>query len=222
MTDVVGALKEECGALLGVLGEVTEFGVLTNCPPWDLGELVVHMGDSVRLKGRLPHGEERANLVSAADYYRRAERGTVEYRQGNVDRTRELAGEVLARESAVGWFERVAREAVGLFEGDDLGRVVEVRGKGAMRLGDWVATRVIAVAAHGVDVAITLGREPWTTEAALGVVRPVFVELLGEEPSEELGWSDQEFLVVGTGRRELTESEREVLGERGEKFPLLS
>jgi hypothetical protein len=109
-----------------------------------------------------------------------------------------------------------------LVEGDDLGRVVEVPGVGAMRLGDWVATRVVAVAAHGLDVAISLGREGWTTVGALAVVRPVFVDLLGEEPSGELGWDDAAFLAVATGRRPLSEEEREVLGERAGRFPLLS
>jgi len=73
-----------------------------------------------------------------------------------------------------------------------------------------------------VDVAITLGREAWTTEAALGVMRPVFVELLGEEPPVSLGWDEGVFLAVATGRRRLTDGERAVLGERAERFPLLS
>ena len=89
-------------------------------------------------------------------------------------------------------------------------------------MGDWAATRVIAVAAHGLDVAITLGWEPWTTEAALAVVRPVFVDLLGAEPTAALEWDNGTFLAVATGRRALTEAERVLLGSRRERFPLLS
>ena len=59
-------------------------------------------------------------------------------------------------------------------------------------------------------------------EAALKVMRPVFVELLGEEPPVSLGWDDGAFLAVATGRRVLTESERVLLGSRHERFPLLS
>jgi len=161
-------------------------------------------------------------LFSAADYYRRAERDTAEYRQRNVERTVRLAGSVPAGVSVVEWFGRVAGETVGLLEGDDLGRVVSIPGRGPMRLGDWVATRVVAVAAHGLDVAITLGRESWTTREALAVVRPVFVDLLGGEPVEELGWDDAAFLAVATGRRALSDEEKVVLGERAGRFPLLS
>jgi len=222
--DSLGALRAECGALVRVLGGIGADGFLlpTNCPPWDLGELVVHMADSVSLGRMLPDGDVSEGLFSAADYYRRPERDTAEYRQRNVERAVRLAGSVPAGVSAVEWFERVAGETVALLEGDDLGRVVFVPGRGSMRLGDWVATRVVAVAAHSLDVAITLGREGWTTGEALEVVRPVFVDLLGGEPAEELGWDDAAFLAVATGRRGLNDEERAVLGERAERFPLLS
>jgi uncharacterized protein (TIGR03083 family) len=222
--DSLGALRGECGALVRVLGglEGGAFLLPTNCPPWDLGELVVHVADSVSLRRKLPDGGVDEALFSAADYYRRAERGTAEYRQRNVERAVRLAGSVPPGVSVVEWFERVAGETVALLEGDDLGRVVSIPGRGPMRLGDWVATRVVAVAAHGLDVAITLGRESWTTREALDLVRPVFVDLLGGEPAEELGWDDAAFLAVGTGRRALTDEERVVLGERAGRFPLLS
>ncbi|MFC0546549.1 maleylpyruvate isomerase family mycothiol-dependent enzyme [Kutzneria chonburiensis] len=220
--DSLGALRAECGALVRVLRglESSAFVVPTNCPPWDLGELVVHMADSVSLRRKLSDGDGR--LFSAADYYRRPERGSEEYRRKNVEKTQRLAGSVPAGVTAVEWFERVAGETLAVLEGDDLGRVVEVPGFGVMRLGDWVATRVVAVAAHGLDVAISLGREGWTTEEALRVVRPVFVDLFEGEPAVELGWDDVAFLAVATGRRLLTDREREVLGERAGRFPLLS
>jgi hypothetical protein len=66
----------------------------TNCPPWDLGELVVHMADSIRLTRRFVDAEARAVVTSAADYYRRVERDTEEYRRKNVDRAQELVGRV--------------------------------------------------------------------------------------------------------------------------------
>jgi uncharacterized protein (TIGR03083 family) len=222
--DVVVALRVESEALVGVLRglDAASFGLVTNCPPWDLAELVVHMGDSVNLRRAFGDAELGMRVGSAADYYRRPERGTSEYRQRNVDESQERAREVLVDSSAVDWFEGVVGNALGVLEGDDLDRVVLASGRGAMRLGDWVVTRVISLAAHGLDVAITLGRESWTTEAALKAVRPVFVELLGGEPPVSLGWDDGEFLAVATGRRGLTESERVLLGSSHERFPLLS
>ena len=218
------ALRVECDALVGVLRGLagSAFGLETNCPPWDLAELVVHMADSIQLRKRFVDAEPGVVVKSAADYYRRAERGSAEYRQQNVERTQELAKAMPADVTPTKWFEQVGQGVLGLLAGDDPERVVEVPGHGAMRLGDFVTTRVIAVAAHSLDVAITVGREGWTTEEALAVVRPVFVELLGEEPPAALGWDDGVFLAVATGRRPMADSERAMLGERAERFPLLS
>ena len=202
--------------------EAGAFMLATNCPPWDLGELVVHMADSVSLGRKLPDCAVDEGLFSAADYYRRPERGTEEYRQRNVERAVRLAGSVPVGMSVTELFEQVAGKTVALLEADDPDRAVAIPGRGPMRLGDWVVTRAIAVAAHSLDVAITLGREGWTTVEALAVVKPVFVDLLGEEPPGELGWGDAVFLAVATGRRALSDEEKVVLGERAGRFPLLS
>jgi hypothetical protein len=76
------------------------------------------------------------------------------------------------------------------------------------------------VAAHGVDVAMSVGWTPWTTREALGVLRPVLVDLLGREPPED--WTDQDLLELGTGRRPLRAGDLEALGEHAGRFPLLS
>jgi len=91
-----------------------------------------------------------------------------------------------------------------------------------MKLADWVVTRVVSVAAHGLDVALTVDLRPWTRRSALDVMRPVLVSLLGAEPPAQLGWDAQTLLEVGTGRRELTSDERAILGIAQARFPLLS
>ena len=81
----VEAFDAECAALLGIVETLTpeDFERPTNCPPWTLHELVVHLASSLRMPdlaipvalGTLPRG-------TAADYYRRPERDTVECRSG--------------------------------------------------------------------------------------------------------------------------------------------
>jgi hypothetical protein len=78
----------------------------------------------------------------------------------------------------------------------------------------------MSVAAHGLDVAITLDRVPWTTPIALTALRPVLVDLLGAVPP--ITWSDQDLLELGTGRRPLTEIERDAVEPLATRFPLLS
>jgi uncharacterized protein (TIGR03083 family) len=225
MPDAVVALADESRALSAVLRQLTpaELTKATNCPPWTLEELVVHIGDSIRLTDTpFTPAEPGDQPISAADYYRRPQRGTPAYRQRNVDQTQTLARTVLATASATQWFDDVSRHTLATLARHDLDQVVQIPGRGAMRLSDWVTTRLIAVAAHGLDVAITLGRTPWTTPSALHVSHPVLVDLLGGPPPEHLHWDERSLLIAGTGRRPLTDQEREVLGRDAERFPLLS
>ena len=223
--DALTALLVESRALSGVLQRLTpgDLARPTNCPPWDLQELVVHIADSIWVGDTpLPAAEPGAEVYEAADYYRRPERDTPAYRQGNVDHTQRLAQRVLATTSAVDWFDEVLSKTADALRAQRLDGLVDVPRRGAMRLGDWVLTRVWSVAAHGLDVAITLGREPWTTPEALRAVRPIFVALLDGEPPDALGWDDQTFLAVASGRRALTDHERGLLGPHAQRFPLLS
>jgi uncharacterized protein (TIGR03083 family) len=222
--DALTALRQETRALSTVLHELNpaQFTQPTNCPPWNLQELIVHMAASIAIRNRFPTAEPQSVLASAADYYRRPERDTPAYRQRNVDQTQQLARTVLADAAPARWFDQVSRDTLARLGDDDLDRAVLVPGRGAMRLADWIVTRVISIAAHGLDVAITLDRDPWTTGPALTIIRPVFVDLLGSEPPASLQWDDQALLATATGRRLLTDCERMLLGSRQARFPLLS
>jgi len=224
--DTLTALREESRALSAVLRQADpgEFTRPTNCPPWNLNELVVHIAMSIHLGDRdeLAAARPGSTVLTTADYYRRPERDTPQYRQRNVEQTRQTAGTILTTTSAARWFDEISGDTLTRLGRQDLGRVVQIPRCGPMMLADWVVTRVISVAAHGLDVAITLGLPPWTSEPALHATRPVLVSLLGTRPPARLGWDDLTLLQVGTGRRTLTDLERAVLGPLHERFPLLS
>jgi uncharacterized protein (TIGR03083 family) len=222
--DALVALRQEIQALSTVLHELNpaQFTRPTNCPPWNLRELVVHTAASIAIRSPFATAEPQSILASAADYYRRPERDTSEYRQRNVDRTQQQSRTVPAGTPPALWFDEVSRDTVATLSDDDPDRAVLVHDRGAMRLADWVVTRVVSVAAHGLDVAITLDRQPWTTRPALTIIRPVFVDLLGAEPPASLRWDDPTLLATATGRRALTDAERLLLGPGYERFPLLS
>jgi uncharacterized protein (TIGR03083 family) len=223
--EALTALAEESRMLSTVLLEldVEEFRRPTNCPPWDLKELVVHTAASIGLRGDLPYPEPRAPLVSAADYYRRPERATPTYRHRNVESGQDLAAALPEGMTAAAMFDRTWRETVSRLRDQDPDRRVQIAAAGgSMRLADWTVTRVISVAAHGLDVALTLEREPWTTSPALTVMRDVYLLLLGAALPSGLTWDDQRLLEVATGRRALTDQDRKSLGSLQQRFPLLS
>ena len=223
--EALTALVAESRTLSAVLLKLDaeEFQRPTNCPPWDLKELVVHTAASIGLRGDLPDPEPGAPLMSAADYYRRPERATPAYRRRNVESAQAMAADLPAGMTAAAMFDQSWQETVGRLRGQDPDRHVHIAAvRGNMRLADWTVTRVISVAAHGLDVALTLGREPWTTSPALTVMGGVFVSLLGAALPSGLAWDDQRLLEAGTGRRALTDQDRKVLGSLQDRFPLLS
>ena len=217
----IEAFDAECLALTRVLQPLTSEDLMrpTNCPPWTLHELVVHIADSIRLPdaGRAPS----PNVLppgSAADYYRRPERDSVEYRVGNVERTRQSAAKI-PPDASPALFNDVWQRTSHTLKRSNLDQRIDAAGR-AITLEKYVLTRLMSVAAHGLDVAITLSRPAWTTRAALRALRPVLVDLLSEDPP--LDWTDLDLLELGTGRRPLTAAESEMVGPLAARFPLLS
>lgn len=225
MTAVIHALAAECDAFTAALGTIGagDWSRTTNCPPWNVTELVAHAyGSTMVDPSRMRTPAKDAPTIEAADYYRRDERNTVEYRSDNVDRWQRFATRFASGREIVDACRRDWPRMIETLRGEDPGRLVAMTWHAAMTLDDYLVSRVIGVAAHGVDLAITLDRPRWTTSDALDVARPALVSLLGEEPPDALGWTDQDLLETGTGRRPLTDDEREILGPRADAFPLLS
>ena len=129
----------------------------------------MHTADSVRF-AEFRAAPQKTVRRDAADYYRRPERSTTEYRHRNVQRAQRHSQTLLAHTAAPDYFESMLQSIVSWAEEVDLERVVEIDGIGAMRLGDWLITRVISLAAHGLDVALTLAHPSWTTTQALHVM----------------------------------------------------
>ena len=213
------AFDAECAALVHALEDLTsdDWNRPTNCPPWDLHELVVHIAFSVRLPDAVMVTDEPPG-ATAVDYYRRPERATTGYRSDNVERTQRAARRV-ERGDAASLVKRVSAATSATFASLAPDRTLEAARR-KLTVDDYALTRLMSVAAHGVDVAITLSRPPWTTQDALDALRPVLVDLLGETPPS--AWTDQDLLELGTGRRMLTAADTSALGSAVARFPLLS
>lgn len=225
--DPRAAFQDEAQALVTVVDGLSEadFSRPTNCPPWSVKELVVHIATCLPRPGTLaeatPEAMSGAMLTEPADYYRRPERATATYHQEIADAAQASAAELPDGAAAAAMLRAQTRSVIDDWLTSDLRRLVELRA-GVMSLSDYIVTRVISNAAHGLDLAISLDRAPWTTRSAQALMRPVYVSLLGGVPPDDLGWDDHAFFARATGRRALTPNDRAVLGERAAAFPLLS
>lgn len=216
----ISAFDAECSALADALRSLppSDLARLTNCPPWTLHQLIVHIAFSIGVPDRLQPAPEGLPSSEAADYYRRPERDTSDYRTANVERAQRTATTIDLQQGRE-LFTKSWKRATDVFARHDPHQRIDAAGQ-ALTVDAYVLTRLMSVAAHGLDVAITLDRPPWTTKQALQALRPVLIDLLQADPPA--GWTDQDLLALGTGRRPLSPTDRDALGSLESRFPLLS
>lgn len=121
-TSVLVALQKEGAELSDVLNGLgqRDFDRPTNCPPWSLRELIVHIADSLHVPVTLPSAPADQPLKSAADYYRREERVSTAYRQRNVEEAQQAAQRPAPRADPASYFSQAAGLSIERLASEDL------------------------------------------------------------------------------------------------------
>jgi uncharacterized protein (TIGR03083 family) len=91
---------------------------------------------------------------------------------------------------------------------------------GQIALQEYTRTRCVEATVHHMDILDALGRSPAPHPEALAVTVGVLEGLLSS-PLGETGMQPIDFVLLATGRRPLSESERDTLGPLADKFPVL-
>lgn len=207
---VLEAFRLEAGEVSRAVAGLSEaeWDLPTRCEPWSVRELLGHVRVVIAwLPGMLDAPPPDKAEVSAVEYYRPDDRfapqtntARIALAQDHV--ARQASGAALADDFAATW-QRVDR----LCRAEPEDRVVRTRHEDAMLLSQFLVTRVVEVAVHGLDLAEALGREPWLTPQAAEVVLEL---LLGPDQmtaSLELEWDQPKFLRKVTGREPLDAAE---------------
>ena len=213
---ILDALGTECEAMGRGLADVgaADWERATRCEPWSVRELLGHVCVVLgwvpgMLAGEAPGRAE----VSAAEYYRADDRFSEATNATRIALGRaRVAG--LDVSALVAEFGQVSRDVLMSCRGEGDGRVVRTRHGDAMLLSDFLSTRIVEVAVHGLDLADALGREAWLTRPAADVV----IRLLigdGADRVDALGWSRARLLRKATGREPLSVAESGQLAEAG-------
>jgi hypothetical protein len=87
-----------------------------------------------------------------------------------------------------------------------------------LRTADFIGTLAVEAAVHYLDLTVEFPAAAPPDPISLGLVRRVLDGLLGESPPS--GWTDLTYVLKGTGRLALTETERARLGTAAARFPL--
>ncbi|MFK0108566.1 maleylpyruvate isomerase family mycothiol-dependent enzyme [Streptomyces sp. NPDC091217] len=207
---VVEAFRREARQLAQAMGEVSaaEWCLPTRCAPWNVSELLAHIRVVIAwLPGMLSAPAPIRAEVSAAEYYRPDDRFAADTNAARITLARDLAATQLNGAALADDFNSTWQQVDRLCRSEPEGRVIRTRHGDPMLLSEFLLTRVVEVAVHGLDLADALGREPWLTSPAADLMQELLLGPDGAAAVERLGWDQLRFLRKATGREPISEEE---------------
>jgi len=195
---VIDALVAEAAALQKALSGLPapEWERPTRCPPWTVSDLLGHVVQAVGRTPQMlaaPAPPRSATLVTAAGYYRPDERFSSSATAGRIMSAQEVAAGRSGAAVLAGFSATVAETArSSRVAGPD--RLVRTRHGDPMLLTEFLATRVVETAVHGLDLADALDRPAWLTTEAAAVIEDLLLGPGRHAPSAE------RFIRAATGR----------------------
>ncbi len=215
---VGNALANEAARLSEVMSTLPEpaFDWSTGCPPWNVQELFahVHMGVA-RISTALTQPTGPGPLIDAARYYRRDHRFSPETDAERIASAQCAAASWAGGRALAAAFDRDWRHALQLVAAEAPGRTVSTRHGDLMPLHEFLITRVVELAVHGLDLALALRRPPWLTDDAAAVVTEL---LTGGVRAGPAGWDQLTLVRKATGREPASEAEIEQLRRAGVRW----
>ncbi|WP_205326471.1 maleylpyruvate isomerase N-terminal domain-containing protein [Glycomyces sp. YM15] len=216
MPSALTALNRESERLSAVLAGLApgQWMTPTRCAPWDAAALAAHItGALERLGPMLDAPEPPVATVDAAGYYSPDERfspGVDEIRIDSAAEAAKAGGPAVAARFRTAW--RTARDRCAH---EPEGRRVTTRHGDPMTLDDFLTTRVVEVAVHGIDLADALDRPRWTTPEAAAHVTALLLGPAHATAPAGLGLGAVDFIAKATGRDAFTAAERAAVEARG-------
>jgi len=188
----------------------------TRCEPWTVRELLGHVrvvvGWLPQMLGDSAPDEAR---VTAAQYYRPDARFSASGNAARIELARSRAAEHAEGAGLAADFTATWHLAYALCRDEPSGRVVRTRHGDAMLLTEFLRTRVVEVAVHGLDMADALDREPWLTAQAEEAVLDLVIGPSFRDHMRALDWDGATAVRKVTGRAALTDAESDRLGRLG-------
>ena len=181
-----------------------EWDLPTRCEPWTVRELLGHVRVAIAwLPGMLTAAAPGRAEISAVEYYRPGDRFAARANAARIGFAQDYAaaqgsGTALVEDFTATW--QLVDRLCGAERAD---RVVRTRHGDAMLLSQFLVTRVVELAVHGLDLADALGRAPWLTGQAGDVVLELQLGTDWRTAVRELGWDRLGFLRRATGRQPL-------------------
>ncbi|MEU4620460.1 maleylpyruvate isomerase family mycothiol-dependent enzyme [Actinoplanes sp. NPDC023801] len=211
------ALRSEADAFAAALHDLSpaDWRRPTRCAPWQVRDLVGHVILVVsRTTDMIADAAPVTADTTATGYYRADERFNPTANTDRVRSAQSRAGTGDGRQLAVE-FATTVGAALAAAAAEPAGRLVRTRHGDAMLLTDFLTTRVVEVAVHGLDVADAVARPAWLTAPAAELLQQLLFGLRRESAMSALGWDPVTLLRRVTGRAPVTAADIGRLTELG-------
>ncbi len=217
-------IREAFGAESGRLSEAVArlddaaFARPTRCDPWTVADLVFHVAMTMRrLPGMLaapaPSG---AALVCAAEYYRPDQRFSAATNADRIESARRGAAGLAGAAARARDVSQARQQAWAALRDAPAGRVVQTRHGDLMLLAEFLRTRVLELAVHGLDLAAALDRGPWMTAPAAAVTEDLLLPAAAAAGLRaDTGWDQVTLIAALTGRRPVTPAQTQLIQASG-------
>ena len=217
---VLAAFDAESRRLAEIVDGLADasFGRPSPCVPWTAGELLFHVQMTMeRLGGMLAEPEPAGSvLVDAPGYYRADQRFSAAVNDERVGSARRGAAGLSAAGERARAFRETRDRAWALVSAAPAARVVRTRHGDRMLLTEFLRTRVLELAVHGLDLAVSVDRRPWMTEQAASVTAGLLLSAADANALRAVaGWDPVTLIAKLTGRVPLTASETGLAGSLG-------
>lgn len=199
--DAFGAEAEQLTAAIFGTGDAA-LDRPSPCQPWTVRELLCHVRIGIgRVETALAGPEPPPGpLTDAPGYYRPDQRFSAAVNDDRIATAQRAAGAAGPAPALARDVDRAWRDAWAQMRGAPQGRVVRTRHGDQMLLTEFLRTRVLELAVHGLDLAAGLDRPPWLTDAAAAVVEELVLPAGSARLLEEAGWDRPTLVAKATGR----------------------
>ena len=190
----------------------------TGCDPWTVAELVFHVATGMR---RLPAmlaapGPPGAALIPAAGYYRPDQRFSAATNADRIESARRGAAGLAGAAARGRDVSEARQQAWAALRSAPPGRVVRTRHGDLMLLAEFLRTRVLELAVHGLDLAAALDREPWMTASGADVTADLLLPSAAAAALRAAaGWDQVALIAALTGRRPVSPAETRLIQASG-------
>jgi uncharacterized protein (TIGR03083 family) len=199
----LAAFAAEAASLSEALVTVTEaeFDRPTRCASWTVCALLAHveMGAG-RVIAMVAEPALSTADTDAAGYFRPDDRFSAATNRQRIGDAVAAAARAGSGAAVAARFARTWRDAYAAVVAQPADRVVRTRHGDAMLLTDFMVTRVVELAVHGLDLADALGRPPWTHDSALELVTRLLLPEAARPKLDALARDRMKLVRMATGR----------------------